>query len=105
MDGLLRAVGTFNYEHGDVVVTGFETGGDPIVRRSQFIGRFDKTGQLESRVIQPMEFELIEESTFRQMATDTGFEVKAVFGDYNAQIYDPQSSPVMIWELQKKWAS
>jgi len=49
-----------------------------------------------------MQFEMIEESKFRELATKTGFEVIAVFGDYEAQKFEAETSPVMIWELQKK---
>lgn len=85
----------------DLDVTGFETGGDPIVQRSQFIERFNEAGQLENRILQYMEFEMIEESTFREMAIETGFEVNVVFGDYAGRHFEAESSPVMIWELEK----
>jgi hypothetical protein len=49
-----------------------------------------------------MEFEMIEENTFREMATDVGFEVNAIFGDYAARKFDVKTSPVMIWELEKR---
>ncbi len=101
VDGVLRGVGTFTYGHGTVVVSGFETGGNPVVRRSQFIERFDKTGRMESRLLQPMEFAMIEDGTFRAMAIEAGFEVNAVFGDYQAREFDAETSPVIIWELKR----
>lgn len=104
VDGVLRGGGIFKYESGTVVVSGFETGGDPVVQRSQFIERFDEAGQLESRVLQPMEFEMIDEGVFRGMASEAGFEVKAVFGGYDAHKFNTESSPVMIWELNKNEA-
>jgi hypothetical protein len=51
-----------------------------------------------------MEFELIEENTFREMALEVGFEVKAIFGDYSSAEFDAETSPVMIWELEKSAA-
>lgn len=101
VDGVTRAVGSFKCDTGHIVVTGFETGGDPVVRRSQFIERFNEAGHAESRLLQYMEFELIDEGRFRAMAVETGFLVKAVFGDYSAREYDAETSPVMIWELVK----
>lgn len=104
VDGVMRGVGTFPCDRGYVVVTGFETGGDPVIQRSQIIERFNRAGQLEARIIQPMRFELIEESNFRKLATEAGFVVKTVFGDYEASKFDAETSPVMIWELEKSEA-
>ena len=102
VDGVLRGVGTFKHGLETVVVSGFELGGDPVVKRSQFIECFDEAGQLKSRILQVMEFEFIEESAFREMAMEAGLHVKAVFGGYDGQSFDPVKSPVMIWELIKK---
>lgn len=101
VDGVLRGVGTFKHGRETVVVSGFEAGGDPVVQRSQFIERFNESGQSVSRILQRMEFELIEENTFREMALEVGFEVKAIFGDYSSAEFDAETSPVMIWELEK----
>lgn len=65
VDGALRGVGNFTTEQGFIVVTGFETGGEPIVQRSQFIEHFNSKGQLKERIFQPMRFELIEKETFK----------------------------------------
>ena len=104
VDGILRGVGAFKHGQETIVVSGFETGGEPVVRRSQFIERFNESGQSVSRILQRMEFELIEENTFREMALEVGFEVKAIFGDYSSAEFDAETSPVMIWELEKSAA-
>lgn len=101
VDGVLRGVGTFESGSESIVVSGFEMGGAPIVKRSQFIERFDENGQLKSRILQSMEFEMIEEAAFREMALESGFQVSAIFGGYDGQIFDSEKSPVMIWELTK----
>ena len=101
VDGVLRGIGSFEHGQGTIVVSGFETGGNPIVQRSQMIERFDGSGRLESRIHQPMEFEMIEESTFRDLAKEADFEVVAVYGGYDGHPFDAEKSPVMIWELQK----
>jgi SAM-dependent methyltransferase len=101
VDGVWRGVGTFRHERGTVVVSGFETGGDPVVQRNQFIERYDEAGRFESKLLQSMEFEMIEECTFRNLASEAGFEVKDVFGSYDAQKFDASKSPVIIWELEK----
>jgi hypothetical protein len=48
-----------------------------------------------------MEFEMIDESAFREMAIDTGFKVRSLYGDYEGNDFDAEASPVMIWELEK----
>ncbi len=101
VDGVLRGVGTFEHDGGYVVVTGFEVGGDPVVRRSQFIEHFDASGHLGKRIHQPMAFELIDEGAFRDLAAEAGFRIVTVYGDYTPGEFDSESSPVMIWELEK----
>jgi hypothetical protein len=44
---------------------------------------------------------MIEEETFRDMASQSGFKINAIFGDYAEAEFDPDSSPVMIWELER----
>ena len=102
VDGVLRGVGTFKYPQGSIVVTGFETGGDPVVKRSQYIECFNESGELDKRMLQYMEFEMIEEDTFRQMAIDVGFRVKGIFGDYNENKFDSKTSSVIIWDLERR---
>lgn len=101
VDGVWRGVGAFKQGLETVVVSGFELGGEPVVRRSQFIERFDEAGRPMSRILQVMEFEFIEEAGFRELAMEAGFHVEALFGGYDGQRFDPEQSPVMIWELRK----
>jgi hypothetical protein len=102
VDGIVRGVGTFKLPQGSIVVSGFEAGGDPVVRRSQYIECFNESGELDKRILQYMEFEMIEEDAFREMAIAVGFKVKAIFGDYNENKFDPKTSPVMIWDLERR---
>jgi hypothetical protein len=104
VDGVLRAVGTFEFDGGFLSVTGYELDGNPVVKRSQFIERYSATGHLENRLLQLMEFEMIDESAFREMAVEAGFKVRSLFGDYEGNDFDAEASPVMIWELEKNEA-
>ena len=61
----------------------------------------NEAGELENRMLQRLEFEMIEEGAFRGMATEVGFKVKAVFEDYTAKEFDPETGPVKIWDLAK----
>lgn len=102
VDGVEHKVGKFPYEHGYIVVTGVETGGFPIVQRTQYIDRYNKDDHLAERIKQPMQFEMIERDQFRELALEAGFSIKAVYGDYEANEFDEEISPVMIWELEKR---
>lgn len=101
VDGMLRIVGRFPARDGTLVVSGFETGGHPVVSRVQFFEFFGSDGELRSKKLLPMEFEFIEADRFECMARDAGFEVVALHGNYDRSPYDAQRSPVMIWSLQR----
>ncbi len=101
VDGILRGVGPFPCPQGTIVVSGFEAGGRPVVCRTQFIEIYNEADILIQKQLQRIEFELIEEDQFRMMAEETGFSVKAVYGDYDANYFDRNESPFMIWELEK----
>jgi SAM-dependent methyltransferase len=101
VDGTLRIVGRFPMNDGVLVVSGFEQGGHPVVSRLQLFEFFGLDGQLRSKQMLPMEFELIERERFESMAREVGFNVLALFGSYDHSPFDAGRSPVMIWVLYK----
>lgn len=101
VDGSLRIVGNFQTREGSLVVSGFETGGRPVVNRLQYFEFFDRDGNLCSKKVLPMQFEFIERDRFESMAHDAGFHVIDLFGNYDRSPFDADRSPVMIWVLQK----
>jgi SAM-dependent methyltransferase len=101
VDGVLHIVGRFPTRDGTLVVSGFEQGGHPVVTRLQFFEFFGKDGQMRSKVLMPMQFELIEKDQFESMARDAGFRVLQLYGNYDRSPFDAIRSPVMIWVLQK----
>ena len=101
VDGTLRLVGHFPAQDGSLVVSGFEQGGQPLVKRLQFFEFFSRDGLLRSRQLLPMEFEFIERDHFEVMAQDAGFRVLALYGNYDRSSFDADQSPVMIWILQR----
>lgn len=101
VDGTLRAVGSFPSYDGTLVVSGTEAGGDPIVVRSQFSESFGLDGELRWKRLLSMRFALIGRNAFERMATDAGFRVAALMGDYAGGPFRPESSPVMIWTLER----
>ncbi|PWG63888.1 class I SAM-dependent methyltransferase [Sediminicurvatus halobius] len=102
VDGTLRLVGRFPHREGSLVVSGFETGGQPVVNRLQFFECFGADGSLRWKRLLPMRFELIERERFAAMARDAGFRVRDVHGHYDRSPFDPARSPFMIWVLEKK---
>jgi len=101
VDGTLRAVGSFPSYDGTLVVSGAEVGGDPIVVRSQFFESFGLDGVLRWKRLLSMRFALIGPDTFERMATEAGFRVVTLMGDYAGGPFRPESSPVMIWTLER----
>ena len=101
VDGVLRIVGRFPTQDGTLVVSGFEQGGCPVVRRMQFFEFFGNDGRLRAKELLPMEFAFIERDQFESMARDAGFRVLKLYGNYDRSPFDAIRSPMMIWVLQK----
>jgi len=101
VDGVLRIVGRFPTGDGTLVVSGFEQGGRPVVRRLQYFEFFGADGRSRSRRVWPMEFALIDKDAFESMARAAGFRVHQLYGNYDRSPFDAVRSPVMIWVLQK----
>ena len=66
---------------------------------------YDVRRELVSEHTQEVQFALITEESFRELLSVSGFEVLQVFGDYDASPYDDDSSPFMIWTMQKASAA
>ena len=101
VDGRLRVVGRFQAEEGTLIVSGFEQGGKPVVKRLQFFEFFGNDGYLQTKRLLPMEFEFIEKAQFEAMAQGVGFKVIDLYGDYERSPFNEAHSPVMIWILEK----
>ncbi|WP_235909014.1 class I SAM-dependent methyltransferase, partial [Roseiconus nitratireducens] len=94
VDGTLRVVGDVPLGEGTLVVSGFERGGDPIVRRLQFFEYYSAGGALIWKRILPMQFQFIEAESFQRMAEGAGFTVDDLLGDYRGTPFDADLSPV-----------
>ena len=101
VDGSLRVVGRFPTPDGSLVVSGFEQGGDPVVRRLQFFEFYRDDGVLTSKRMLSMEFELIGHSRFEAMAREAGFHVVELLGGYDRSPFDEVRSPLMLWVLER----
>jgi SAM-dependent methyltransferase len=103
-DGALRLNGSFpTADGGLLVVSGFETldEGSGVVDRVQLYEFFDASKDLCAKRVLPMRFALIDRSGFAELAEVTGFVPVALYGDYDRGEYVEDSSPFMIWVLEK----
>ena len=103
-DGALRLNGSFpTAEGGLLVVSGFETLDESsgMVDRLQFYEFFDASNELRAKRALRMRFALIDRVRFTELANAVGFVPVALYGDYGRSEYLEESSPFMVWILEK----
>jgi SAM-dependent methyltransferase len=103
-DGALRFNGSFSTAGGGLlVVSGYETLDESsgVVNRLQFYEFFDASNELVAKRALPMRFTLIDRSGFVEAAEVAGFVPVALYGDYRRSEYSEESSPFMVWILEK----
>jgi hypothetical protein len=103
-DGALRFNGCFPTADGGLpVVSGFETLDESsgVVDRLQFYEFFDASNELVAKRVLPMRFALIDRRGFVELADSAGFVPVALYGDYGRSEYSEESSPFMVWILEK----
>jgi ubiquinone/menaquinone biosynthesis C-methylase UbiE len=103
-DGALRINGSFpTADGGLLVVSGFETldEGSGVVDRVQLYEFFDASSNLHAKRVLPMRFSLITRSEFAEQANAAGLVPVALYGDYHRGEFLEDSSPFMIWILEK----
>jgi SAM-dependent methyltransferase len=103
-DGSLRFNGSSpTADGGRLVVSGFETLDESsgVVDRLQFYEFFNASNELLAKRALPMRFALIDRSGFVELAEAAGFVPVALYGDYGRREYLEESSPFMVWILEK----
>ncbi|HAG81687.1 MAG TPA: hypothetical protein DCL61_11075 [Cyanobacteria bacterium UBA12227] len=102
-DGCLRLNGHFQYENGTLCISGFENYDKRkhVVNRMQFYELYDDQGILRSKRFLEMQFCPIEKLEFETLANKVGFKTVAFYGDYSRSEFKADSSPYMIWVLEK----
>jgi ubiquinone/menaquinone biosynthesis C-methylase UbiE len=103
-DGALRFNGSFpTADGGRLVVSGFETLDESsgVVDRLQFYEFSDASNELLAKRVLPMRFALIYRSGFAEAARGAGLVPVALYGDYSRGEYLEESSPFMVWILEK----
>jgi SAM-dependent methyltransferase len=104
-DGALRLNGSFpTADGGLLVVSGFETLEEDsgVVDRVQLYEFFDASNNLRAKRVLPMRFALITRSEFAELASAAGLVPVVLYGDYHRGEYQEDSSPFMIWILEKE---
>ncbi len=90
-------MGHLPLEGGTLVVSGVEQGGRPVVSRLQHFEFYGSDGRFSWKRL----LELIGSERFAAMATEAGFAVAQLYGDYDRTEFDPSVSPVMIYVMEK----
>jgi len=88
---------------GRLVISGFETLDDSsgVVDRLQFYEFYDASNELLAKRVLPMRFALIDRRGFVELADSAGFVPVALYGDYGRKQYSEESSPFMVWIMEK----
>ncbi len=73
-----------------------------IVHGLQFFETYDVQGVLQSKRFMDIQFSILEQETFENLAKESGFKSLALYGDYSYGEFQPTTSPFMIWILGKK---
>ena len=103
-DGALRLSGSFpTAEGGRLVVSGFETLDESsgVVDRLQYYEFFDASNEQRAKRVLPMRFALVDRISFSELVIAAGFVPVALYGDYGRGEYLEESSPFMVWILEK----
>jgi len=75
---------------------------DPqVVQAYQFFEEYDQKCVLQSKRLLELHFRLTEKEEFEVMAKAAGFRVKEFYGDYDYSKFQPESSPAMLWIMEK----
>jgi SAM-dependent methyltransferase len=102
-NGELQSMGNYETGFGTLTMSAVETydANENIINRKQFYEMYDYNGTLQSKRVLEMPFSLINYSDLENMATEVGYKVKTVYGDYDRADYDIEKSRFMIWVLER----
>ena len=73
-----------------------------VVNAYEIYEEYDASGILTSKRLMELHFRLTPKDEFEELLKDAGFCIKALYGDYDYHEFDAQSSPSMVWVLNKK---
>ena len=103
MDGAMHLVGEFPMSDGGKLVVNSRLLFDPSSQLAQGEQTYDlyaADGKVIDHRILDICFYLFHRNEFESLVREVGFEVTALYGDYNCAAFQEQSSPFMIWKLR-----
>lgn len=104
LDGEERLLGRYPLMQGrelELLVTGTVEGDTGLAHSRQRFRIWDAAGELVEEHLQELRFALITDESFADLAAHTGFEVVELLGDYDGAAYARETSPFMIWTIEK----
>ena len=105
VDGQLRLLGTFPLEEQDATLLLWSVQqwapASPLVQAAQLYELYDTAGRLTEKRWLDVRFRLVERDEFQALAEAAGFRVVALHGDYARAPFAAESSPFMIWVLER----
>lgn len=72
-----------------------------VVDGAQFYEIYDARGELLSKRMLELHFRVPEREEFEALAADAGFHIAALYGNYDAAPFEPETSPFMVWILER----
>jgi SAM-dependent methyltransferase len=105
LDGQFRLLGRFplEEEQGTLLLWGLATcnPATQLVEGVQLYEAYDSVGLLQSKRLLEIRFVLLERDQFEARAAAAGLRVAMLYGDYDWAPFDEETSPYMIWVLEK----
>ncbi len=105
VDGQLRLLGTFTLPEGRGTLLLWSLQqflpDTSLVRASQFYEQYDLEGCLKNKHWLDVHFSLVNRSGFEVLAEASGFRVAALYGSYDRSPFHDETSPFMIWVLER----
>jgi hypothetical protein len=103
VDGRRRLIGRYPLAAGTLLVwsASRQSADSGVVQGIQTYEEYDADGLLARQRTLDMRFALIEREDFAERATQAGFRVDQLYGDYDRSPFAADTSPFMIWLLRR----
>ncbi len=105
VDGHLRLWGKYPLQNrpGTLLFWGMENydSASHLVNGLEFFEEYDANGVMQMKKAVELHFRIVNKSEFETLIASTGFKANALYGDYAYSEFRDDSSPFMIWVLQK----
>ncbi len=105
IDGRLRLFGNGPLPGGEGkllswIMQDYDAKDNHIVRVVEFFEEYDVRGVLKTKRLLELAFRLISKAEFEALAQSAGFQVVALYGNYDLAEFDETTSPFMIWDMR-----